>query len=304
MARSITSTAAASSSRNKGVLMLALLFGILSAALMFAFLSSKGGGKDLSEQLGAGEGAESVVVVVRDIAAGEKIERGALEMRTIPANGLLQGRFTTQDDVEGKVATAPIFAGEQVIEAKLTSYATADEIAYKIPQDMRALSLMVPHEAWIAAGLPQPGDRVDILGITTLIKIDPLTGQEKPDIIAGLMAQDVEVLAVSQRLVRKVVGVESLPGASTTPAAGTEAGTNPDPAVSTATEDEGDGETFETSISITLALAPDLAAKIAIIDAMDDSQGQYRILPRQKGDTKSIDGQQTWSLDEVFNTKK
>ena len=71
---SIASTAAAGSSRNRGVLMLAAVFGILSAALMFAFLNSRGA-KDstLDQALNAGNGAESVLVFTRDVGAGEKI---------------------------------------------------------------------------------------------------------------------------------------------------------------------------------------------------------------------------------------
>ncbi|MGE5595753.1 MAG: Flp pilus assembly protein CpaB [Hyphomicrobiales bacterium] len=300
MARSIATTAA-SSTRNRGVLMLALLFGILSAALMFAFLSSKDGGDDaLDEDLGTGAGAETVVVVTRDVAAGERITSDMLTTKTIPAGALLPGRVTDISDVTNKVATAPLFAGEQVIAAKVTTYEGQNTLAFKVPEGMRALSLQVPHEAWIAAGLPQPGDRVDVMGLTTLMKTDPLTGEEKPDVVAGIIAQNVEVLAVSQTLVKTVPNTDlqkaqatGTPGAEGTAAADT---------VSSApvVESDKDAETFEKSISITLALPPELAAKVAIIDAMDDTAGQYRLLPRQKGDDTPITGTQTWSLDEVF----
>jgi len=291
VARTIATTAVGSN-RNKGVLMLALLFGILSAALMFAFLNAKGKGDGLDDQLGLTEGAETVVVLTRDVAAGEKITSDMLTTRTIPGGALLPGRVTEIEDVLGKVATTPMFAGEQVIAAKVTTYEGQNTLAYKVPEGMRALSLMVPHEAWIAGGLPQPGDRVDIMGITTLVKTDPLTGEEKPDVVAGIIAQDVEVLAVSQSLVRRVVNTDLK--------ANGEAGSI-DPVAASAPGNPGEEpETFQDSVSITLALPIDLAAKVAIIDAMEDSQGQFRILVRQKGDSQAVTGQQTWSLDEVF----
>jgi hypothetical protein len=62
-----------------------------------------------------------------------------------------------------------------------------------------------------------------------------------------------------------------------------------------------DTSTYETAISITLALTPDAAAKVAIIDAMKDDAGQYRIMPRQQGDHEAIEGQVTWTLEDVFD---
>jgi Flp pilus assembly protein CpaB len=279
---------------------------------MFAFLNAKGGDDNLDEQLGATEGAESVVVLTRDVAAGEKITSDMLTTRTIPGGALLPGRVTEMDTVIGKVATTPLFSGEQVIDAKVTTYEGQNTLAFKVPAGMRALALMVPHEAWIAAGLPQPGDRVDVMGITTLVKTDPLTGEEKPDIVAGMMAQDIEVLAVSQKLVKTVVNtdLQAKPEASATVAAGAadatatsaDAGSTVAAGAPVGRPDE-EADTYQEAVSITLALPPDLAAKVAIIDAMEDSQGQFRILVRQKGDSGPLSGQQVWSLDEVFPTR-
>jgi len=286
--------------------MLALVFGILSAALMFAFLNAKSGDDGLDEQLGATAGAESVVVLTRDVAAGEKITSDMLTTRTIPGGALLPGRVVEMDQVIGKVATTPLFAGEQVIDAKVTTYEGQNTLAFKVPAGMRALSLQVPHEAWITGGLPQPGDRVDIMGITTLMKTDPLTGEEKPDVVAGMIAQDIEVLAVSQTLVKKLVNtdVQAGPEGSGDPSSTAAAGADNVIAASAPVGNPGeDADTYQGAISITLALPPDQAAKVAIIDAMEDSQGQYRILVRQKGDSAPIDGQQVWSLDEVFPTR-
>ena len=299
MARSITATAVGSN-RNKAVLMLAAVFGILSALLMFAFLNKSGGGSSSSavdQAINAGNGAESVVVVTTNIQPGDRITSGMLTTKTMPATALLTGHATRSEDVVGKVATAPIFAGEQVIDAKVTSYAGASTLSYKVPEGKRALSVMVPHEAWVAGGLVQPGDRVDIYGITTLTKTDPLTNTERPDVVAGIIAQNVEVLAVSQTLVRRVTSVD----AQGKPLAGTPADVAGAPS-SGLPADKID--TFEKAISITLALTPEEAAKVAIIDAMEDTKGQYRIVPRQKGDDAELTGTITWSLEEVFGPRK
>ncbi len=288
MNRSIAA-ATSGSNRNKGVLLLACAFGLLSALLVFAFLNSRGGGDDLDSRIFAGEGAETVVVLTRDVAVGEKITADMLTTRTIPATALLPGRVKDSEmsSLVGRVATAPMFAGEQVIEAKVTTYVGQDTLAYKVPQGMRAISLQVPHEAWIAGGLPQPGDRVDILGITTLSRVDPLTGEERPNVVSGYLAQDVEVLAVGQTVVKTVPKVDG---------SGDEEAT----VAETSGAVKQENATYEKSISITLALPPDLAAKVALIDAMRDDVGQYRILPRQKGDSDPITGKQVWTYDDLF----
>jgi Flp pilus assembly protein CpaB len=289
------------------MLMVALVLGIASFALMLAFMSSRGGdNKAIEEQL-AGPGSESVLVATRDIKVGEKITSDMFVPKTIPAGGLLDGRISDPTAVLDKVASAPIFTGEQLTSVKVTSYDGQNSLAFKVPQGMRALSLTVPHEAWITGGLPQPGDRIDVLGLTVLSKTDPLTGQERPDLTAGYIAQDIEVLAVAQTMVQSVKNIDqaktpvaagsATPGASVTatPSTTVTAGGNTNDGQALAT-----GDTFEKAISITLALTPEDAAKVAIIDSMDDNVGQYRIVVRQKGDDTPMTGTKTWTLDDVF----
>ncbi|MGE3076955.1 MAG: Flp pilus assembly protein CpaB [Dehalococcoidia bacterium] len=291
--------ASSSSSRNRGVLLLAAVFGILSAMLMFAFLNSRGGDDGIAEQLNSGAGAESVVVLTRNVNVGEKITSDMLGTKTVPAVALVDGylKDTEAQSLVGQIAVAPMYAGEQVITSKISTYAAQNTITWKVPDGMRALSLMVPHEAWIAGGLPQPGDRVDILGITAFTQTDPLTGEERPDLLAGYIAQDVEILAVSQTLVKTYPKVADKTD-NTNGAA--EVSTNP--ASQAVAQDDNPG-TYEKAISITVALPPDLVAKVALIDAMDDETAQFRILPRQRGDSDPISGKITFSYEDIFPAK-
>lgn len=301
MPRTISTTSiAAGSRRNRGILMLAALFGVLSAALLLAFMNSRGGGDDLDKALNSGA-SESVVVVTRDIPAGTQVTPDMVTVASVPTGALLAGRIQTQEDVIGKVTTAPLYKDEQVVLPKITTFEGQNTLAYKIPDGMRGIGLQVPHEAWIVGGLLQPGDRVDVIGLTTLSRTDPLTGSERPDVVAGIVAQNVEVLAASQTVVRKVVNTDQkkasqAPGAAATPSA--EAG------AVVKTDNSGDPldnpDTYEKAISVTLALPPELAAKVSIIDAMKDDVGQYRLVLRQKGDDTQISGTVLWSFEEVF----
>ncbi len=304
MARTATASASVTESRrNRGVLLIAAAFGILSATLVFAYLNSQGSEKSQPGAPSVGNvegGGEMVVVMTRDIKVGEKITADMLTTRAIPASAVLPNHATKPEDVVGKVATGPIYTGEQVLNAKVTSFNEQNSLAFRVPDGMRALSLQVPHEAWIAAGLPQPGDRVDVIGITTLSKTDPLTGQEKPDVLSGVIAQDVEVLAVSQSIVKVVPNLDQ----RATKASGGALDGGSSGATNTTGSPLGDGATYEKSISVTLALTPEAAAKVALIDALKDDVAQYRLIVRQKGDGTPIAGRVTWSLEDVFDTKK
>lgn len=280
--------------------MLAALFGVLSAGMMFAFLSSRGGdGGSVEDALRDTGEVESVVVLARDVEFGTTITPDMLTTRPVPVSALLPGAETDASSIVGKVSTTRLFAGEQVIPGKVTTFNDQTTLAFKVPEGMRALSLEVPHEAWVNGGLPQPGDRVDVLAITTLNTVDPLTGQERPEVLSGIIAEDIMVLAAAQTVVNYVPAAESeaVEGAEGDPesgAAGTSESSEP------AYRPLGGEGTYETAISITLAVTPEQAARIAIIDAMKDDQGQYRLLTRQQGDRSPLEGTNTWTLEDVF----
>lgn len=271
--------------------MLAAIFGVLSAALMFAFLNSRGSGEDkVSQALTAGS-FDTVWVANEDIAVGDEIAGNKIVAATLPVAAILTGAVKDDAEIVGKVATAPIFKGEQVTIPKVTAFANQTSLAYQVPQGKRALSLQVPHEAWINAGLPQPGDLVDIIVLMTLVRVDPLTGGERPDVVAGYLAQDVEVLAVSQTILRRIPKID-----------GVGANGKADPTLTdTGAVVQGEPRNFNEAISITLALTPEHAAKLAIVDALEDTVGQYRILTKRKGDTEPVGDVSEWSIDEVFS---
>jgi hypothetical protein len=61
-----------------------------------------------------------------------------------------------------------------------------------------------------------------------------------------------------------------------------------------------DGATREGAVSVTLALTPEQAAKVAMIDALDDNEGQWRIIARRKGEGGESAGAQVWTLEDIF----
>lgn len=286
-----------SASRNRAVLLVAAVFGILSAVLVFAFLSSQSANKagEVPDFVG---GSQIVVVASRDIAVGQTIKSDMLTTKALSPTALLPGTIGNADDIIGKVATAPIFTGEQVITAKVTTYEGQNTLAYKVPAGMRALSIQVPHEAWNNGGLLQPGDRVDVLAVTVLEQVDALTGQERPQVLAGIIAEDVEILAVSQTVIRTIPNTDAKKNTSGSATTGTDGHSDAGAAQAVSPDDEA--QTFQEAISVTLAVTPEQAAKILIVDAMKDDTAQYRLMARQKGDAERVSGTATWTLDDVF----
>jgi pilus assembly protein CpaB len=293
VARSITATRT-SSTRNRGILMLAVVFGLLSAVLVFAFLNSKSG-NDAADLFEGGGVAETVVVASRDINPGDRITGDMVTVKTLPGIALQVGRFADANLVVGKVATTHILSGEQVVAPKITTFDGQNSLSFKVPDGLRALALTVPHESWIVGGLVQPGDRVDVVGITMLTGVDPLTGQERLSLVTGVIAENIEVLAVSQVLVKTVPNLDRR----------SQAGEG-DPAAAPATTTVSSGgslteaKSYEESISVTLAFTVEEASKIALIDAMKDDVGQWRLIVRQKGDGAGVAGRRVWTLEDVF----
>jgi pilus assembly protein CpaB len=276
--------------------MLAAIFGILSAALVFAFLGSNSGSDSLSKGLDPSEGTVSVLVLSKNVQVGERITEEMLTSRSVPRSMVLAGAMSDRKELVGKVATAPLFQGEQVLQPKVSTYEGQNTLSYKIPDGMRAISVMVPHEAWITGGLIQPGDRIDFLAITTLVKSDPLTGEDEIAAGAGIIAENVEVLAVSQVLVKSVpnLDMKNLQGAD---------GAESARGVAFTGDPSKDADTYEKSASVTLAVTPEQAAYIAVVDAMTDNRAQYRLLVRQKGDVSKLTGISTWTLNDILGIK-
>ena len=300
MSRTIAA-ASGSSGRNRGVLMLAALFGILSAALVLAFLSSQDGTGEGFGGLPADESTVSVLVLTKNVEVGEVITDDMVTTRNLPRSIALPSALNDRSQIVGKLATAPLFEGEQVLQPKVTTYEGQNTLSFKVPNGMRALSVMVPHEAWIVGGLVQPGDRVDVMAIITLVTTDPLTGDEETRAGAGIIAENVEVLAVSQQIIK------SIPNTDVMTDDGAEAETGTDTAAGAgdfAKDPTEEAESYEKSVSVTLAVTPEQAAYIGVVDAMRDDVAQYRLLVRQKGDDSPLTGVSQWTLNDILGVKQ
>ena len=182
---------------NKGLILLGLFLGLVSAVLVVVYLSQagEGGGGEVS-----GAEVTPVVVASLDIAAGTRIIEGMVETKEIAVDTVLAGVFADTEGVIGQVARVPLVAGEQVITTKITATGAAiadgenPPLAFVIPEGKRAVSIQVSNVIG-ASGLIRPGDYVDVI----------LTMEVREDNIAQTILQNVLVLSVDQDVTRAVV---------------------------------------------------------------------------------------------------
>jgi pilus assembly protein CpaB len=180
----------------KKVKILALLSAIVTALLLFVFLSSliKLGGTDTS----------NIVTAAQDIPANTLITEEMLANTEVPTDAVLPGAITKISDVVGKAMKTDIYSGEQIISAKMIVPGETGDgaLSYAIEPGMRAITIAVDATSGVA-GMLRPADRIDLVGEFDSAGI----------IYTDLVAEYVHILAVDS-----VLDSSGKAGDGTTPA--------------------------------------------------------------------------------------
>ena len=218
----------------------------------------------------------SVVTVNTSIPAGSEIRADMLEVSDISVDAVLSGAIADPSEVVGRFARIPILTGEQVVSGKIVNSAAEGEgLPFVIPTGMRAMAISV-NKVVAAGGLIRPGDRVDIFAIQEFDQIDPITRSvEQATTRAVIIAQNIEVLAVEQALVRVLPSEGNVER-------DVESGTLVDQA-----------EADPTSTVTTLALTPAQAARILVAQEI----GSIRLAVRAAGDDATVSASDGASLE-------
>ena len=182
----------------RGVLVLALFLGLLSAVLVFVYLSRSGGGG--GEASPSGE-TKAVVVASQDIAAGTRITEDMVRVRDMSADAVVPQALTTTETVVGSVARFPITADEQILSNRVAmggiTVASGQKVPlnYIVPEGKRAISISV-EQVVSAGGLVLPGDFVDVIMVADIkSNLPPPLNESK---LSMTILQNLEVLAVDQ----------------------------------------------------------------------------------------------------------
>lgn len=180
---------------NRLILIGAIALAVVAAVLVFASLSSFGGGSD-NNSIG---GTVSVVVAAQDIKAGTTISADMLTTAVIPSKVLVDGAVTDKQAAVGLVNLYPIYKNDQVSAPKLGKTESSNcGLPCAIPNGMVAVSVPIS-ETTSVGGLIQPGDYIDITAVY---------GKSNGDNATSLL-QNVLVLAVGQNAAKPTAQLDS-----------------------------------------------------------------------------------------------
>ena len=174
----------------KKVKILALVSAAVTALFVFLFLSSLNRPAETA--------TTSVVIAASDIPANIPITEAMIETKVIPTGAVVSGALSDKSEVIGKVANAEIFAGEQLLNAKLLSTGKSDSktLAYVIKPGMRAITIAVDETSGVAFMIT-PGNNVDIIGefVKTTSSATDASSSDKIS-YTTMVLENVTVLAV------------------------------------------------------------------------------------------------------------
>jgi len=249
----------------RSLLLLALLFAIVAAVLVFLALNRNDEGKEKT----AGPATTKVVVAGEDIAARTTLDAAMLKVADVPAGSVVDGAFSDVDDLDGEVTRYSFLKGEQVVASKV-GVQKDDEtgLSFVFPQGMRAFSIQVSEESSVG-GLILPGDLVDVIGILD----EGTVGIDK----AVTLVQGVEVLAVAQE------AQEAIPAARPTATA------TPSAVTGTLGERPEDVEANPKARTVTLAVTQGQAQLLALVQA----KGDLALTLRNFGDKAQVSPPET-----------
>ena len=187
---------------NKKIIIIALLLSLITAVLIYVFLSGP------KTEVPTVEYA-TVYVAAKTMPARYKITAADIKQVKIAKELLNSSALSDIEEITGKLTMERIIAGEQIISERL-----ADEegvlLSYGLPKGSRAISVNVTEQINIA-GLVRPGDFVDV--IASFEKEEEDNGQTVtvyPKVTRTVL-QNVKVLALGQDMTLSVDKLSELP---------------------------------------------------------------------------------------------
>lgn len=143
--------------RRKALLLVAAVIAAVGTLLVFLYVRGADSRADQRYD------AVQVLRVVKPITAGETVEAaqsaGKIESGSVSKKDLLPDALTGTEPIAGKVATANIYPGEQLISSKFGATGSSNGLA--IPKGKIAISINLSDPSRVA-GFVNPGDKVAI----------------------------------------------------------------------------------------------------------------------------------------------
>jgi pilus assembly protein CpaB len=286
----------------KSALVIAVVLGSLTSFLVWQYMQSA------APQKAAAVETTPVVVAATNIPARTVITPQMVRVQQLPVDGRHPNAFRSPGEVVGKVSRAALTPAEQVLSTKVYLQREESGLAFMVPEGMRAVSVEFS-EVIGSGGMVLPGDHVDVVGVFKIEGPIPQqvlqgnanlalfqtnsqnsggngqqSGKEQESHIATVVLQDVEVLAVAQ----KIEGEETRENKNQGPLPQTEqkpagSGTNPNQQVRSQPPAQPAAKTATFAVSpedaLRLILAEDRGTiRLALRRAKDNSAAQVPVV--------------------------
>lgn len=169
--------------KNKGIYIIALLFGLLTSYFLYEFLAKVEKDTTKIEM-------ETVVVAAQDVPTYTLLTREMVKLQKVPVGSAHPHALRQPEEAVGKITIIPLIVGEQLLQEKVAGKDNLGSgLAFKIPEGKRALSIQTSAIRGVA-GFLKPGDRVDVLCVME-------TGETSESMV---ILQDIEILAAGANL--------------------------------------------------------------------------------------------------------
>ncbi len=249
MATAVAASGTGPERRNRLLIIGAIVFGLITAVLLFTALQNRDGGSSSSSPVQVT--TQEVLVATRDVDSNTVLTADMLEVRSVPVDQVLTGGYDAVETAVGLPLRFPLQSGEQVTASKVGIDAIRDEndLALVLKPGMRAFAVQVS-EVSAVGGLLLPQNTVDVI-----VAFENDDG-EVESVVTVL--QNIEVLGVAQEALEPVVASasETDPEAA---AAGGVLGQRPD-----------EVERQPRARSVTLSVTPDQAQLLAGLQSNND----------------------------------
>jgi pilus assembly protein CpaB len=168
-------------STSKKLLLLALVLALAAGLGVYYFFAGL-------ERKALVEHTEEVVVATVNIPARTTVRGPMVTVVRVPRGSRHLSATDSLGNVIGRVTTAPIIAGEQVLLARLHGSGQDSGLAFELAAGYRALSVHI-NERIAVAYLVRPGDSVDVT-----VSYEPATPQGEHQSV--IMLQNILVVAI------------------------------------------------------------------------------------------------------------
>ena len=187
--------------KNKAVLIVAVLFGLLAAFLMRTYLSTKANEfKRLVDRFNATHGTTDVLCFKKDVPGGTSLSRDVIGKMTVPEAGL-RGQALSEanlNDILGRKILVGHRKGDILFWSDIEGgNPVAGGLAADIRRKMRALSINVSGAAAVS-GMVKPNDHVDVIGTFSFPKASPDGKNVLQELVTCTILQNVLVLATGK----------------------------------------------------------------------------------------------------------